>query len=222
MIHVPIEEALRYLGSGSVSGDDSGLRAAVMEMAAVLEARLKPRWTFRIFNMKMADDAFMIPEGGITLTGKLASKMLKECGKAAILVCTLGAGFESLLRLWQTRDMAKAVILDACGNAYVEAGCDAAETEIKAAAEGLYLTDRFSPGYGDLPLSLQSPLVAAVSAEKRLGVEVTGSDLLIPSKTVTAVIGLSDKPQMARIRGCAYCSMRNTCSLRRKGASCSV
>ena len=28
-----------------------------------------------------------------------------------------------------------------------------------------------------------------------------------PSKSVTAIIGLSDWPQMARIRGCAYCSM---------------
>ena len=41
-----------------------------------------------------------------------------------------------------------------------------------------------------------------------------------PSKSVTAIIGLSDRPQAARIRGCAYCSMRETCALRKGGKHC--
>ena len=49
---------------------------------------------------------------------------------------------------------------------------------------------------------------------------MTESLLLNPVKSVTAVIGLSDRPQMARIRGCAYCQMRERCTLRKGGKHC--
>ena len=118
--------------------------------------------------------------------------------------------------------MAKAVLLNGCGSALVEQGCDAAEAELKARFPDFYLTDRFSPGYGDLPLTLQPSICAALNAQRRLGVTVTPSLLLNPSKTVTAFIGLSDRPQQARIRGCAFCAMRETCTLRKGGKHCGL
>ena len=83
-----------------------------------------------------------------------------------------------------------------------------------------FLTDRFSPGYGDLPLSLQPEICSALDAARRLGLHVTEHFLLNPSKSVTAVIGLSDRPQMARIRGCGHCAMYETCALRKGGKRC--
>ena len=148
--------------------------------------------------------------------------MLAQCDQAVLLACTLGTKFDAMVRSAQVRDMARAVILDACGSALVEQGCDEAERDIAARFPGLYLTDRFSPGYGDLPLSLQPGLCAVLDAERRVGIHVTSSFLMNPGKSVTAVIGLADKPQMARIRGCAWCVMRNTCTLRKGGKSCGL
>ena len=110
--------------------------------------------------------------------------------------------------------------LDGFGGAYVEAGCNAAEREIAAKLPGKYLTDRFSPGYGDLPLDVQSPLLALTDATRRLGVTLSESNLMNPLKSVTAVIGLSDTPQQARIRGCDFCAMRTRCNLRKAGKTC--
>ena len=135
-------------------------------------------------------------------------------------MCTLGAAFDSLLRTAQARDMTQALYLDACGSACVEKGCDAAEREIAARHPGLYLTDRFSPGYGDLPLTVQPGLLRALNGEKRLGVCAGPSCLLNPMKSVTAVIGLSDRPQRARIRGCAFCALREGCAYRERGMTC--
>ena len=118
--------------------------------------------------------------------------------------------------------MGNAAILDACGSAYVEAGCDEAERELASRLPGMYLTDRFSPGYGDLPLDVQRALGNALNMEKLLGLHVTESLMLNPVKSVTAVIGISERPQMARIRGCAYCAMRETCALRRGGIHCGI
>ena len=118
--------------------------------------------------------------------------------------------------------MAEAVILDGCGSALVEQGCDEAEREIASRFPTLYLTDRFSPGYGDLPLSLQKDLCAALDAQRRLGIYVNESMLMTPQKSVTALIGLSSLPQMARIRGCGYCSMKERCALRKGGNHCGL
>jgi len=128
-----------------------------------------------------------------------------------ILAATLGARFDAMLRAQQARDMAQAVIMDACASAYIDAACDEAEKEIAARFPGQYLTDRFSPGYGDLPLSVQTELCRALDTQRTLGVHVTDHFLLNPSKTITAVIGLADRPQAARIRGCAYCRLQKHC-----------
>ena len=170
--------------------------------------------------MERGPAGVVLQGSGVTMPGDMAALLLAGCHEAALLACTLGAGFEAMLRAAQARDMARAVILDACGSALVEAGCDRAERELKARCPGQYLTDRFSPGYGDLPLAVQDTICTVLDAPKRLGVQVTGSLLMNPTKSVTAVIGLADVPQPARIRGCTYCALAGNCTLREGGRSC--
>ena len=215
-----IMEALRYLGAGS--SPPEVLRRDMEQIADQLTAAVRPRYAYRVFSTVHEERGVLLREAGILLTGRSAARMLAQCDQAVSLICTLGAGFETMLRAEQARDMARAVMLDACGSAWVESGCNAAEEELAARFPGRYLTDRFSPGYGDLPLSLQPGLCAVLDAERRVGIHVTSSFLMNPGKSVTAVIGLSDRPQQARIRGCAYCSMRETCTLRKGGKSCAL
>ena len=213
-------EALRYLGADESAPD--ALRRQVEEIGAYLAEKLQPRFVFRVFQLSHEAGGERLAESNILLTGSNARKMLAQCDQAILMACTLGAAFETLLRAEQARDMARAAILNACGSALVERGCDAAEEEIRRRFSDRYLTDRFSPGYGDLPLTLQPEICAALDVQRRLGIHVTESLLMIPSKSVTAVIGLSDRPQMARIRGCAYCTMKETCMLRKGGKRCGM
>ena len=213
-----IGQVLRYLG---VKEDPEGAMARAVEAeAARLVRAVRPRYVYRLFPVERGPEGVILQGSGVTLPGHLAGRMLAQCDQAALLACTLGAGFETMLRSVQARDKARAVILDACGSALVEAGCDRAEREIAGRYPGLYLTDRFSPGYGDLPLETQDAICTALDAERRLGVQVTPSLLMNPSKSVTAVIGLADRPQPARVRGCAYCSLAGSCTLRKGGKSC--
>ena len=207
-----INEALRYLGAGSRPPEELRQQAA----------QVQPRCTYRLFPLVREEGSFRLDGTNLLLSGHTAKRMLAQCGQAVLMACTLGAKFDAMVRSAQARDMARAVILDACGSALVEKGCDEAERDIAVRFPGLYLTDRFSPGYGDLPLSLQPGICAVLDAERRVGIHVTPSFLMNPSKSVTAVIGLSDKPQMARIRGCAWCAMRETCTLRKGGKTCGL
>ena len=212
-------EAMRYLGAGE--GDDA-LRRQLAAVASELTAALEPRYVYRVFDLARENGDILLAGTGVRLTGATASTMLAQCRRAALLACTLGSGFDTLLRKEQARDMGRAVMLDACGSAWVESGCNAAEEELCARLPGLFLTDRFSPGYGDLPLRLQPAICAALDAERRVGIHVSDSFLMNPMKSVTAVIGISDHPQMARIRGCAYCAMADRCRLRKGGTHCGI
>lgn len=213
-----VREPLRYLG---VRGEpDGALLAEITAVADRLTRTVAPRWVWRSFCVKHMFGGEGLEGTGLVLTGGMAGQMLADCSQAVLLACTLGAGFEAMLRAEQARSMARAAMLDACGSAWVEAGCDQAEEEIAARFPGLYLTDRFSPGYGDLPLALQRDVCAALDAGRRLGVQVADSLLLNPAKSVTAVIGLSDTPQPARIRGCGYCALRERCQFRKEGKTC--
>lgn len=202
-----ILEALRYLG---VREADDALHAQMTVLAQELQGRITPRFTWAL-----TDTA------ELALPGQLAQRMLSDCRQCAVLVCTLGAEFDRWMRQLSARDMARAVMLDALGSAYVEAGCDAAEDAIRARFPGMHLTDRFSPGYGDLPLDVQASLMALAGAH-RIGVTLTDSMLMNPQKSVTAIVGIADAPQPARIRGCAYCTMNKTCPYRKAGATCHV
>lgn len=214
---IDLNEALRF--AGVKEPDEIALRAA-HQAAEQVEKRASPRYTYRVFDTARTERGVSLPEAGLLLPGNLAKTMLADCEKAVLLLCTLGAEFDRLLRTAQARDMAQALYIDACGSSFVEQGCDAAEQEIAARHPGLYLTDRFSPGYGDLPLSLQPDLLRLLNGEKRLGVCAAPSYLLNPMKSVTAVIGLADRPQPARIRGCAFCAFKQNCAFRERGMTC--
>ena len=203
-----IDEALRYLG---VKSDPEGsLHAQMTTLATELQSRIQPRSAW-----------VLTDKSALALPGNTAARMLSECRQCAVLVCTLGAEFDLWLRREQMRDMARAAMLDALGSAYIEAACDAVEDNIRTRMPELYLTDRFSPGYGDLPLNVQ-PNLLALTGGNRIGVTLTDALLLNPQKSVTAVIGLADQPQMARIRGCMYCVMKHSCKYRKAGTTCHV
>ena len=214
---IDIHEALRYLGA---SGADETLQQRMQAVAQEIEKQVQPRYVYRLSSVEHREDGEWLGDVQLLLPGRSAQKMLAQCHHAALLVCTLGLGFDNLVRREQARDMSRAVLMDACGSALVEAGCDAAEKEIAARFPGTYLTDRFSPGYGDLPLDVQKSICQITDSQRRLGVHVTPSLLMNPQKSVTAVIGLADQPQRARIRGCEHCALRNDCKYRKGGHSC--
>ncbi len=156
----------------------------------------------------------------LTLRGKDISDHLEGCFGAALLCATIGSGADDLLRRVQSEDMAKALVCDALASAAVEQVCDEAENEIRSRFPDKFTTWRFSPGYGDFPIDCQRDFLAAVNAQRTVGVCLNGGGLLTPTKSVTAVVGLSEEPIQAKRRGCMSCNMRDRCTFRKNGGHC--
>lgn len=111
---------------------------------------------------------------------------------AAYLVCgTIGAEFDALQRHVSVTSGTDTLIVQAIGTAAIEAWMDAVEDEIRHELEpGEELVPRFSPGYGDLPLVYQRTLLTLLDTPRKIGVSLTDTLLMVPSKSVSAIIGV--------------------------------
>ncbi len=159
----------------------------------------------------------------LSLEGEDVREMFSGCREAVLMAVTLGVGVDRLLAKKSISNVTDAAIMDACASAAIENVADNFETDLRKEleAKNLYLTDRFSPGYGDLPLLSQKKLCAALDAERKIGLTVSSTLLMIPGKSVTAVLGIAGTPKPLRKRGCERCGLFRDCVYRREGRSCS-
>ena len=107
-----------------------------------------------------------------------------------IFLCgTIGAEFDAWQRRLSVTSAADALLSQQIGLDAVEKVMDGLEKKAKAEVEGegRKLLPRKSPGYGDLPLELSREIINRLDATKKIGVSITDSNLLVPSKSVTAV-----------------------------------
>ncbi len=116
-----------------------------------------------------------------------AAKYFSSCDATYVFMATLGIEADRLIMKKKHLSIFEGFLYDAVASAMIEAVCDAAERKIRCGGEKT--KNRFSPGYGDVPLSLQKDFIKLLSADKLMGVSLTESMLMIPQKTVSAFIG---------------------------------
>ncbi|MCQ4023089.1 methionine synthase [Ruminococcus sp. zg-924] len=212
-------EALRYLGYKGSTPDERTLDILADCERSLLEAAVA-KYLYRRFELSFNENGIEVCGTGINLTGKSISAHLDGCRSVVLMCATISSGVDRLIRRYQATDMTRAVITDALASAAIEQVCDVADEEINRRFPDEYKTWRFSPGYGDLPLDLQRDFLRVLNAQKMIGLTLGKSTILIPTKSVTALIGISKDELPKRKRGCAGCTMRATCKFRKAGERC--
>lgn len=217
---IPIREVLRYLGAG---GKDPGpLLPLAEDCARELLAAAKPRWTWRAFGCALDSEGARL-DCGFLLPGRDIAGHLAGCREAVLMAATLSPGVDALLRRSQLSDLSRSLVLESCATAAIEEVCDRGETVIRQRYPGRALTSRYSPGYGDLPVTVQGAFLDLLDAPRRLGLCATGSSILTPRKSVTAVIGVREEGAEdpgPRRRSCDSCAMKDRCTYRKQGERC--
>ena len=215
MIKADRKEIFRYLGYRGRE-PETGVAEAADSCAAALQTVVEPRHVRRVFPLEwVSADRFRIE--GMDVVSRNLSRNLRGCSEVCLMAATLGLGPDRLVqRAEALGKMSRAVILQAAAAAMIEAYCDDVNEEIRreAAPKGLFLRPRFSPGYGDFSLEHQTELFRILEIQKKIGVTLTGSLLMMPSKSVTAVIGLSKENTHCMVQGCEVCGKQD-CSFRR-------
>ncbi len=202
-------DKMQWLARLGVTGEPDTQLLQQMEAAELkLLQAAAPQGMYRV----VQPDALDFP-------GNAIKKHLAECNGVIVMAVTLGAGIDRLIRTAQIRDMAEAVLLDSGASVLAEQCADTFETVISE-ENGGFMTGRYSPGYGDFPVEIQGQLVKAVDGPRTIGLTTNESNILIPRKSITAIIGMADHPVTGYLATCDECLIKESCGLRKEGKKC--
>ena len=197
---VNLSEVWRYAG---VTTPDDALSALLEECLLEAEPQLAPKVCYGEFPFSCEGDNLCF--GFATVASADLKQALQGCQKVILFGATIGIGMDQLIAKYGSLSPTKALLFQALGAERIEALCDCFCKEFA-------LSRRFSPGYGDLPLSFQKDLFRVLDCSRKIGLTLNDSLLMSPSKSVTAIAGTTDEGCVTS--PCDRCNKKD-CSFRR-------
>ena len=217
----------RYLGlkPNEVNEVMTGL---IDEAEALVKKDSEVYYVCGIYDIVKKEEGIGFDEVELILKGNDIAKHLEGCEKAVLLCATLSGHVDTRIRSLQITNMPLALVYDACASVAIDQACDSIQNYVRERLPEYVQTTRFSPGYGDLPISLQGELLAAVDAGKRCGVGLTEGGMLTPLKTITAIFGLKSLSSLMEGEFSAFipekggCGDESVCSKCKANDKCSM
>lgn len=207
-------EILRYAG---VRGEAPETLPLLEDCLTESDGKLSYRVCWSIFPLRQLA-ASHLDLGFVCVESANLTTHLAGCSQVLVFAATVGIELDRLITRYTHLSPAKALMFQAIGAERIESLCDVFCRDITAdqAETGKTLTRRFSPGYGDLPLSLQRQIFCVLDCPRHLGLTLNESLLMTPSKSVTALMGITTAghPVPACQSGCAACQ-HESCTFRR-------
>lgn len=193
-----LKETARYLGYGN-----KPLDAETEKIAEEMYKMLSPQVKIWHTECDVEISGNTVSLSGLAFESFDLAKNLKGAEKAVLFGATLGLDFDRLMQKIEILSPAKAAVLQAVGTAAIEDGCDTFCVLFGKTRP------RFSPGYGDLSLSAQKDIFNFLDLERRLGITLTQSLLMVPKKSVTAIVGLGEGNCVSGCKNCIHpCTFR--------------
>ena len=210
-INPPQKEILRYMSCKKESENETKL---IDELLPIVKKAAAPKGSFAFFRLERDENSIYINEE--CLKSSSLFKNLKLCNEATIFSLTLGIEIDRLISKYSVSRPSAALCINSIATAMIEeyARLFCKEIEDLLKKENLFLRPRFSPGYADFELKNQSLFINLTNASKLCGINLTDGFMMTPSKSVTAIMGASQKNLLCSISGCELCSMK-TCEFRR-------
>ncbi len=181
------KEILRYAGCNQT--DDKMVNLA-RECINEIKAKLTYKVCYSKFTVKICGD--VCDFGAFSLSSKKLALNLQGCKSVILFAATIGVEIDRVISKYGRISPSKALMFQAIGAERIEAVCDAFCADV-AKEYNCNTRPRYSPGYGDLPLNSQNDIFSVLSPQKHIGLFLTDSMLMSPSKSVTAIIGFCEK-----------------------------
>lgn len=213
-LDLPEAEICRYMGYGDHEPDPR-VRDMIAAMKAQLPACSTPCYgCLRVEGRAL--DRRRLALGGVTVTpGPIITNCLRDGESFIVLIATAGESYDRWReQSFEPDDIVSRYVADALGSALVEAVVARALADLDAEADtlGIRISNSYSPGYCEWHVSGQQALFSLLP-DRFCGVRLTESSLMLPIKSVSAVIAAG--PDVVRKPyGCAICR-RKDCFKRR-------
>lgn len=182
------QNVLRYLRTSSKT-ENPAILALVDRACADIESISQPKTLYRIFDCEVSGNTVTI--GGEEFKSARFAENMRGCKRAVVFGATLGTAVDRAVNSAAATDVALAMAYQAAAAEKIEEVCDKLEAEIKAGC-GVTLRRRYSPGYFDLDITAQKKVFNLLELTKRIGLTLTETCEMLPTKSVTAFIGIED------------------------------
>lgn len=212
---IRLRETLRYLGYGGAEPDERTLELVNTAQELLLQAA-RPRAVWRTVDICVSQNTVHVDSTGDTIcfNSESLGRALSGCSQMVCFGATLGIEVDMLIRKESRRNISLGAVLQAAATTMIEEYCDEKQEEIgkMLAEDGHTLGDRFSPGYADFELVHQQDIFRLLDCPRKIGLTLSDSLLMVPSKSVTAVMAVDGG--CGRQLGCEYCNKKD-CMYRR-------
>ena len=185
---IDVEETRRYAGLKKSASFDNKTIEEICEDALLY---LDVRGIWEIYDYD-SEKNIVLSNPNFEVKGESIIKHLSGCEKVACMAVTIGEKIEQeITDEFRKGGYVCSMILDAAATTAVEQAADAMEKIISQNIEknGYKMRWRYSPGYGDWSLTEQKKFFKITNA-KEIGMRLSPALMLMPRKSVTAIIGL--------------------------------
>lgn len=215
-VTIPEKEVRRYMGFRGPVETSAETDVMIRKAISSLEKDCSPKYVSAELPVFVEGTAVHLAD--IVIESRSLARNLSGCTLCVLFAATTGPACDMLVNRASVTSSAYASCCQAAGAAAIEAYCDLINDKIRCEYEskGLFARPRFSPGYGDLALRHQKDWFRLLDITRKTGIELTDSLLMVPTKSVTAVIGLSPEKLPCVRQGCEACTMSQTCAFSRK------
>lgn len=184
-------ETARYLGYKKSNPPEENIQKLIEKAATEMHKLLNPQGVYEIFPLAVEKSTNTIKFADIKIQSRDLLNNLENCSEVALIAATIGPQIDSYIRRAQATDSVYASICQATGAMYIEEVVDALNKKIKTEADtkGHTTRPRYSPGYGDVPLTYQKDFFRLLNCN-RIGLTLMDTLIMAPEKSVTAFIGI--------------------------------
>lgn len=182
---------------------------------------IKAAYSYTLKEINAISDTVVCLEETTKLNSKTLSYVLADCIGVFIFLVTIGKRLEEeAFSLSEGGDLLKGYILDTIGSEAVEEVACRLQDDVGRIAKknGYQATLRYSPGYCDWDIQQQRDIFLAMDSTS-IGVELTESCLMIPQKSISGIIGISEN-KGDRLSPCVVCEREFSCPYKRSRFCC--
>ena len=174
------KEILRYAKSPELNEE---ILSLLEEAINLTDSQIEYKVCYTVLPLEIKGNECKFP--CFSLYSRDLSKNLSGCKEAVVFAATLGVGVDRLINKYSRIAPSKALLIDAYAAERIEALCDEFTKSLNFKTK-----PRFSAGYGDLNIETQKEIFSLLNPAKNIGLTLNESQMMSPSKSVTAFMGI--------------------------------
>jgi len=179
---------------------------------------IHPRVLYERFLVKSIHHMRLELSGNNYLAGEILMEHLCYAEEIIVTICTIGPNLEERVRNVMKYDMVYALALDGVGSVATELLTEnvCKYFEAEASKKGWKTTIPLNPGMIGWPVEESQRQIFSLLDGSQIGVYLTESNIMIPIKSISFILGLGPEIGQNDKAICDYCSMRMICKYQTK------